>query len=187
MNDEYASLLANYEGHMANHVRTVVVETDTVRCYRFGAPGTRMWSFQVTETPEGLHICGDVPQEPLTVRETLGWFLGATSQKYMASRVGLQKAWDWKAARDALQDEAATLEACELSDADAAHAAKLREVADEIREPDHEMLGAFALNDALTDIGYDTSDGLPGYRYPPETLAMLEAIRRTVVRCGGQG
>lgn len=178
MSDEYEGLLANYEANMVEHVRTVVIEAEQVKCYRFGKPGTRIWSFQVTETPEGLHLCGDVPHNALTARKSFAWFLKATSRDHLAEKFGIKKVWDWKTAREVLLKEAD-----QEGWTNPSFAEKIREVAEDLGDPDHEVVGAFALYDALSNIDYETGDGIPGYRLPPEIMAMIEAIRRTCVRC----
>lgn len=180
---EFDSLLANYESNMAEHVMTVVAETDAVKCYRFGKPDTRVYSFQVTETPEALHICGDVPSEPLTACKSFAWFLDASSPDYLAEKFRIEKVWDWESAREDLLAESEGITRDAGYNERVAFAEKLIEVAEDLGPPDHEAIGAFALCDALNDIGYETGDGIPGYRLPPERMAMIEAIRRTCVRC----
>ncbi|MDB4278266.1 hypothetical protein N9917_01550 [Deltaproteobacteria bacterium] len=88
--------------HMApsleRHELTVLLDTEEVKVYRMARPNDSAYRVQLTFTPEGIAIQGDVglgaAQNGICSRlgKGLGWFRGRLSEDYLCSKF-LSKTW----------------------------------------------------------------------------------------------
>ncbi len=180
----YAELLSSYLSYFTDHQLDPVIEAGMISVYSMHAPGTRVWSVQLTETPECLHITGDVlhgRDAKTAAGLSLAWFRGATSPNYIAEKFDLELVWQPDLAKQFL------VEAAEAYEDDPKMTAAFKQASAWIGRSDHWhwAQGAAEFNEALEEAGFDVLgdfDGTPGFGPRIEDLAMLEAVRSTFVR-----
>ena len=150
----------------SQHILDAIIESPQVSCYLLRRPGTRVNLVQITATPEGICIQGDlVPGEGhgICARKSLFWFVGDLSADYLASKF-LATAWHPRIAVETMRSWVVGEDCPEGTDIDG-----LCSVADDGDQS--------RLRDLLDAAGIDTSDGLPGWGYDPDAVNLLHRIQ----------
>lgn len=163
-----------------DHLVEVVVETEAVQVYVLReAPKRNANAVQIAFTPWGIGITGDLcpgkDNRGVWSRNAYGrgWFLKAGGESYLAEKF-LEESWDAKRAWDDLE--------AQLKEADGARERKrLREVLDSPWEHEHELY------EAMSEAGLETGDGVPGYDYRENDVAMLVSLQARLRRHFGDG
>jgi len=88
--DAVKHLHDNIARNLSNLELSTVAETDKVKCYRLAKPGTRAYSVQITFTPEGIAIQGDLIISGYGVCSTFGygldWFADRLNDDYLCEK-----------------------------------------------------------------------------------------------------
>jgi len=153
-----------------------------VMVYRLKKPGTRNYSCQLTFTPEGIAIQGDITPEgnngSCSRGKSLGWFIRELSPDYLASKF-LEKKWIAALAVEELDYELKHL-AEDWGD-DAEEYLIQRDMLQRLRGS-ADSGNEYEFYSACEEEGYDLSEGIPGWGYCPTEVALLSAIQRTFRR-----
>lgn len=140
------------------------------QAYRLGLPYTRCGSCLIIGTPEGVVIVGDwAPALPAVhIRKSIAWFAGDLSPDYLAGKA-LSKRWVPSLASASLFDLASDMED---HDGVPETVADLRAIAANMPDSEHEFA------ELLDNVGFDLSEGLPGWGYDPDEVSHLSALQR---------
>ncbi len=156
--------------------------------------GTSVRKVQITFTPEGIAIQGDVGLGPSNHGVCSGpgyglrWWVSLLSEGYLAEKF-LHRCWtreraleecEWR--RDEAARELAAEEAKEDEERITEQKAMLKTWDIVIRGLDGGDFGESDLYSALDEAGYDCSDGAPGWGYDINDMGWLAAIQQTFKR-----
>lgn len=158
-----------------------------VRVYRLRRPGARDYSCQLTFTPEGIAIQGDITPEgnngSCSRGKSLGWFVGENCPDHLASYF-LTERWTAELAQKQLERELSELVDMEWSwkGSDREYFAER----DLLQRLINGLIGSvsneYEFYRDCEEEGYDLSEGVPGWGYCPTEVALLSAIQRTFRR-----
>ena len=165
-----------------DHTLTTVVETETVKVYRVGRPGTRINSFEVSFTPEAICISGDIAPgkcHGVVARgRAVSWFVEANDPRYLAEKF-LYKGFHTEVSNEWLRDLAS-----EYIDPEHYTTAR-QDIADRLLELVNTEAAESpeALRSAVEEIlpDHDFSEGGP-WDYNPIDLEMLANCQRVFAR-----
>ena len=173
-----------------------VVVPYEVTVYTLRRPGTRDYSCQLTFTPEGICIQGDITPEDnngsCSRGKSLKWFAGENHPDYLASYF-LTKKWVPELAKKELEAELQEVvkefEAY-LPDWNLSNEAKSYQAEKELLE--QLIAGVSDQNElsfttTLAYEGYGFSDEVPGWGYCPTEVSILSAIQQTFRRLYWEG
>jgi hypothetical protein len=147
-----------------------------VSVFNMKRDGTRIMKVQISFTPEGIFIMGDLCPGLHGVGSALGyglgWFKGRKSEGYLCEKF-LVTGFVAEYAADSIED---TLKDPEDYDLTPDAVKGLREVITHLR--DDSSYGETRLYDDLCLLDYPTDDGVPGYGYDPRDAGWLCAIQQ---------
>jgi len=162
---------------LTGHTLTPLVRDEGARIevWRMARAGTRAMSVQIAGTPEGICLMGDLHPGPdrngccSVFGRGLRWFSQEQMSESDLCSKFLTRAWVPEIAAETLRRWGANpgdygLEACQ--------AGTIRVLATRVHDCDERQF-----YDALTELGLDDGDGIPGYGYPPEDAGWLCAIQ----------
>lgn len=166
------------ETSLANHVLEPVVETAKVQVYKMFRPGSRAYLVQISFTPEGIAIQGDIGFGAnqggvcSTGGYGRGWFAKPLAEGYLAEKF-LARAWH---ADLALEEVADWLDL----DSDVSHGEGLRELAEKLKSGgiDNE----YDLYQFISTELPDYLDQIPGYGRDPGETGWLAAVHKRFVQ-----
>lgn len=139
-------------------------------------PGTRMYGVQITFSPEGIALQGDVVYGPgggltSTCGYGLGWFSGYLSEDYLCEKF-LQKQWVAEYAAEELEEELKNPEDYAI---DEKMIEPLKNIISQLGEV---IETGTQLWEALDDIDYCIDDGPPGWGYGPVEAMALCSVQQ---------
>ena len=171
--------IARYKQQMSAHVLDVVA-SGPVTCVRMRKPGTRIELVQLTFTPEGIAIQGDMCPELNGVCSCygygLGWFVRQLSVRYLAEKF-LRRQWVEETAREHVERLLEDWRADEETDPT---------LIDDLAEA-HEDMGSdwseHSYRDTIVEVLerhhiYEVEDVWPDHDYNRRDLFLLAAIQQ---------
>lgn len=154
--------------------------TPKTRTFRLSEGNKRCMSCLITFTPEGITISGDITPIGRGVTSSLGygidWFASELSPDYLAEKF-LERKFVPEIAAEEMKDPENWVQES-LLDMEDDREQKIAELNDLINDVECGEVGPERLGDRLLDIGISPYDGLPGYCYHPNELAILVSIQR---------
>lgn len=159
--------------------------TEDCKIFRLGLPGTINMSCYISFTPAGITISGDISPTMNGTTSTRGyginWFASQLSPGYLAEKF-LHQRFIPELAVEALNDPNGWIQEY-LREKYEENQEALKESMQELRSisglVDSREIGPEELGHRLQDdIGADLSDGMPGWDYDPDEVAILVAIQR---------
>ena len=159
-----------------------------VSMYLLKKPGTWNYSCQITFSPAGIAIQGDITPEDnngsCSRGKSLEWFAGELSPDYLASKF-LRRKWSEELCKRDLNrriGEAQELYEVQKADNDE----RAEDTSAELEQLHRLHLAAFFgehnFYQACEREGFDDGDDLPGWGYAPQEVAILAAIQQTFRR-----
>ncbi len=178
MGDHLEEAAAQRWNYWKNHELVVVEEGEQVQAYYLKHPKEgRIEGCLLLFTPEGIVIMGDhIPGPKHAIASpysyTRAWFSGNLSPSYLAGKF-LDREWDGLTAADELYEDIA-----ENGGEDGYSPKKVKELEEIASALDEDCLSEEELYEALSRVGWDVSDGCPGYDYNANHYSLLIAIQR---------
>ncbi len=161
---------------LADHRLRLLEETPTITAYYLEKPGEgRMMSTLILFTPEGIALMGDLTPERNGSISSIGydraWFAGKNNGDYLCEKF-LPQQWVLDYALAELRDPDGEWQSYAGTDsADSGLDDVILSLAAGERSWEW-------LHDELSELGFDMSEGVPGFGYEPTAAGWLCAIQR---------
>ncbi len=172
---DFEQRVANLLRLRAKHELIVLEEGQKIQAYYIKEPGTRLESTLVVFAPEGIALMGDfTPEHHGSVSALgygLGWFAKPLDPCYLCSKFLDSMKWTREVAVEQLRDPSSYWR----EERSPGILEQLDELAIYVDSGDY---GPEMIYDTLNDLGFETSDHLPGYGYDPNEATRLVAIQR---------
>lgn len=167
--ERVAHYLRTFEGR----VLEVVADTERLQCVMLRFPGRTATSTVITAGPGHIHIAGDLcPARGVTYHtggttRMFGWLVARTSASHLAEKF-LEKAFSPSLVQGDVEHA--------LRDAEGPHIVRLARIL--VALDNGETMTESDVIEAMGDLSFETADGIWGFGYPPDDLAMLCAIQQ---------
>lgn len=162
---------------LKDHELTIIADTPPIKAFYMKRPGTGMFSVLVVFTPEGIGLTGDLTFGDGGVWSAkyhygLGWFSGDLSEDYLCSKFLKSDHWD--------ADRAAADYSFEPNeDDDGRLEFEKREIRQRLKDGGIDNPNdLYDEMDEQSHLGFDVSDGVPGYGYDPAAAGWLCAVQQ---------
>lgn len=162
---------------LKDHELTMIADTPDIKAFYMKKPGTRNLSLLLVFTPEGIGLTGDLTFDnwglwSMFGSQTLGWFSSQLSEDYLCGKFLSSDHWGANRAADGYAFEPD-------EDDDGRLEFEKREIRQQLKD------GSIDSPDDLYDkmneqshLGFDASEGIPGYGYDPASAGWLCAVQQ---------
>lgn len=170
---EIARMKAYFDKH-------TLEEVDTTRTFRMALGAQNNMSCQLTFSPTGITITGDITPERNGSTSCrgygIGWFAGKLSPHYLAEKFLTEK---WQASRAAWSLKQANCHEREhIAEREGNQAETLEQLDELIRELEGGDLNQHEFYERYEELGFECYEGVPGVAYDIGELGWLCAIQQ---------